>query len=174
MVLATAPPDLAIRRGTPAEAALAVDILAEASAWAATVAGEVWTAAELDVGAFAAAATRGELVLGLAGARPVAIMLLQTEDRLYWPEMAPGSALYVHKVAVRREVAARGWLTRLLDYAQRDARDRGIGFLRLDTMPRPKLRAMYERHGFRVLDEPPPIVNGRPMLRLEKPLGRTA
>jgi GNAT superfamily N-acetyltransferase len=169
-----APPHVSIRRGTPAEGAIAVDILAEASAWARTIGGEVWSPRELQAQAFSAAAARGELVLGLAGARPVATMLLQSEDRVYWPEMPPASALYVHKVAVRREAAAQGWLTRLLGYAERDARGRGIGWLRLDTMPRPKLRALYERHGFNVINEAPPIVNGRPMLRLEKRLDRSA
>jgi GNAT superfamily N-acetyltransferase len=47
---------------------------------------------------------------GLAwdGSDPVGTMLVATTDEDFWPEDAPGVALYVHKLAVARRAAGRG------------------------------------------------------------------
>lgn len=148
----------------------ALEILREAAAWAEARGMSVWARHDLLETDFTIAADAGELVLGYAGSEPVATMLLQVSDALYWPEAAPGSALYVHKVAIRRAAAGQGWLERLIGFADDEARARGIRFLRLDTVPRPVMQAMYERLGFAVVDAQPPIVKGRPMLRMQKAL----
>jgi len=95
-------------------------------------------------------------------------MLLQPDDRTYWPEAAPGTALYIHKVGVRRAFAGRGWLRRLVDFAADDARSRGLGRLRLDTLPGPALQSLYEGLGFSALVEPPYRVAGRTVIRMER------
>src|SRR5712671_667204 len=86
----------------PAAAAAAVAILREATEHFARRGIVVWTREELRESEFVAAAAAGELVLGYCGEEPAATMLLQTLDPRYWPEAAAGTALYVHKVAVRR------------------------------------------------------------------------
>jgi len=123
---------------------------------------------ELRDAEFQAAAAAGELILGFEGSEAAATMFLQSADAKYWPEAEPGSALYVHKVAVRRASAGRGWLQRLIYFAAREARDRGVPFLRLDTVHRPKMQAMYEELGFRVLVEEPIVMYGQQMIRLER------
>lgn len=148
----------------------ALSILHEAAAWAEARGMGIWASHELREQDFRIAADAGELVLGYEGSVPVATMLLQTSDDLYWPEAAPNSALYVHKLAIRRLVAGRGWLTRLIDFAVHEAQVRRVHLLRLDTVPRPVMQAMYERHGFVVVDAEPPIVKGRPMLRMQRVL----
>ena len=157
-----------IRRVSPGEADDALSIVREAAAWADAQGIAVWTPDELRIETFAAAARKSELVIGYAGQVAAATMLLQAEDPLYWPDEPRGSALYLHKVAVRRRYAGQSWLTRLIHFAADDALRSGIRRLRLDTVLRPKLSSMYERHGFRVLAEPPIIVAGRQMIRLER------
>jgi len=159
-----------IRRSGPEAAAEAVSILREAAAHFAQRGIEVWTEDELREDDFAAAARAGELIVGYTGALAAATMLLQPADLLYWPAAAPQSALYVHKVAVRRAFAGRGWLERLVAFAASEAGARGLPFLRLDTLEGPTLRALYERFGFVALAEPPIVVRGRRLIRMQRRL----
>ncbi len=157
-----------VRLALVAEAREAVTIIREAAAWAAARGTEVWAAHEIRDAAFEEAACRAELVIGYAGAAPVATMLLQTEDPVYWPQEAPACALYLHKVAIRRAFAGQGWLDRLIGFAVQVATQKDIARLRLDTILRPKLQSLYERHGFRRLAEEPLLIGGRQMIRMER------
>ena len=159
-----------IRRVGPEAADDAVSILREAARRVAERGIDVWTTDELRAADFAAAASAGELYLGYTGLEAVATMLLQTVDLVYWPQAEPGTALYVHKVAVRRSAAGCGWLRRLIDYAAGEAVARGVPFLRLDTLEGPTLRCLYEGLGFAALMEPPIQVRGRRLIRMERRL----
>jgi GNAT superfamily N-acetyltransferase len=130
----------------------------------------VWADAELREQDFLRAAGLGELVMGFSGDCSAATMLLQSSDPIYWPEAAPNTALYLHKIAVLREFAGRGWLTRLVDFAAQDARDRAIRRLRLDTLWRSPLQGLYARHGFVAVDEAALVMHGRLMMRMERAL----
>ena len=159
-----------VRRATRSEAPAALRVLREAAQWGISRNLPIWDPGQLSAASFSAAAVANELVLGYAGDTPVATMLLQSSDPLHWPEATPGSALYLHKVAVRRAWAARGWLSRLVDFAVRDARERRIAHLRLDTIHRPKLQSMYERLGFSVIPEEPRLLDGHWIIRMERTL----
>jgi len=144
----------------------AVSILKEAAAWALSRGIVVWRADELREQDFRKAALLGELVMGFNDGQAVATMLLQSSDPIYWSEIAPNTSLFLHKIAVRRAHAGRGWLGRLVEFADQDARRRNISWLRLDTLHGPPLRHLYEQHGFTVVDEPPVMHLGRPMIRM--------
>jgi GNAT superfamily N-acetyltransferase len=148
----------------------ALGILREAAAWALARGVDVWTDAELREPDFQAAAESGQLVMGFSGARSAATMLLQSADPVCWPDAEPDTALYLHKIAVRREFAGHGWLTRLIEFAVNDARDRGVGSLRLDTLCRSPLEGLYARHGFAALNGPPILVEGRLLTRMQREL----
>jgi GNAT superfamily N-acetyltransferase len=159
-----------VRRASRNEAAAALSVLLEAAQWGIHRNLPVWDPGQLSEASFSAAAVANELVLGYAGDTPVATMLLQSSDPIHWPEAAPGSALYLHKVAVRRAWAGQGWLPRLVEFAIRDARGRRISRLRLDTIHRPKLQSMYERLGFCVIPEEPRLLDGQCIIRMERTL----
>jgi len=148
----------------------ALGILREAATWALGRGVDVWADADLREWDFLAAAELGQLLMGFSGDRSAATMLLQTSDPVYWPDAAPHTALYLHKIAVRREFAGHGWLTRLIEFAANDARDRGVRWLRLDTLCRSPLEALYARHGFAALNEPPIAIGSRLMIRMEREL----
>jgi GNAT superfamily N-acetyltransferase len=159
-----------VRRASRNEAAAALSVLLEAAHWGIHRNLPIWDPGQLSEASFSAAALASELVLGFAGETPVATMLLQSSDPIHWPEATRGSALYLHKVAVRRAWAGRGWLSRLVEFAVRDARGRRIARLRLDTIHRPKLQSMYERLGFCVLPEEPRLLDGQCIIRMERTL----
>ena len=154
----------------PEFAGEALGILREAAVWALGRGVDVWVDAELREWDFVAAAELGQLLMGFSGDRSAATMLLQSSDPVYWPDAAPHTALYLHKIAVRREFAGHGWLTRLIEFAVNDARDRGVRWLRLDTLCRSPLEGLYARHGFAPLDEPPIVMGSRLMIRMEREL----
>jgi GNAT superfamily N-acetyltransferase len=57
----------------------------------------------------------------------------------------------VHRLAIRRACAGQGISTALLEWAVDRARTLGKRYLRLDCdADRPRLRAFYERFGFRL------------------------
>ena len=80
----------------------AVSILKEAAAWALSQGIVVWRTDELREEDFREAALLGELVMGFNDGQAVATMLLQSSDPIYWPEIAPSTSLFLHKIAVRR------------------------------------------------------------------------
>lgn len=95
-----------------------------------------------------------EMRLGLLDGQAAATMILQDADPLFWPELRAPDSLFVHKVAVKPALAGRGLAAELLRAARVEALSRGKTFLRLDTAAeRPKLRALYEGFGFRLVDE---------------------
>ena len=84
---------------------------------------------------------------------PAACMILIDHDPVFW-DLPKGEALYIHKLAVKREFAGKGYSKALIDYAKDTARERGIASVRLDTHQfRPKVRAIYEREGFECVKE---------------------
>jgi len=97
-------------------------------------------------------------------------MLLQRSDETYWPFDPDGEAHYLHKLAVRRIAAGKGWLGRLVRWAHEDAKRAGARYLRLDTLDRPKLRSMYENLGFRFVDSFSEHQYGETIVRLELPI----
>jgi GNAT superfamily N-acetyltransferase len=161
------PESVAIRIVGSEFAVAAVGILREASQWLDQRNLRGWAPSELQDAVFAVRADAGELVLGFVAGQPVACMLLQCTDELYWPEAARGTALYVHKLAVKRSSAGNHWSARLIRWAEDHARRRGISHLRLDTWADSPLRALYGSYGFRAVDRVPILVQGRAMTRMQ-------
>jgi GNAT superfamily N-acetyltransferase len=115
----------------------------------------LWNPQSFDECDYAAAARRDELVLGYDGSQPVATMLFQAQDRLFWPDDVDGEARYLHKVAVIAAARGCGWSERLITWARTEAQRAHVRFLRLDTAPRAKLMRLYERLGFEAVDTEP-------------------
>lgn len=163
-----------IKRATPEEAGEALSILREVAQWLVDIGRPLWPVESFQLDAVRRAALAGELILGFAESRPVASMQLQARDERFWPDDPPGEALYMHKVAVRRCAAAQQWSTRLIAWAREEAQNAGARFLRLDTADRHELLALYQRHGFYVVDERPRCVDDLMIYRLELPIGTSA
>ncbi|MGA5818415.1 GNAT family N-acetyltransferase [Kitasatospora sp. NPDC094028] len=88
---------------------------------------------------------RGHTWLVTVGGKVSGTVTLDRADAL-WSDVG-GEAVYVHRLAVRRLAKGLGGL--ILDWAGEQARQHGVGVLRLDCVAHnPALRAYYERQGF--------------------------
>ena len=110
----------------------------------------------------------GELIVGRVKGELASCMYLHNEDRLFWPHVSPGEAFYIHRLAVAREFAGRGYAHAMLDWAVNEARSKGRPFLRLDCEPRAKLLALYASAGYSRVDSAPIQVGEHFVVRHER------
>jgi GNAT superfamily N-acetyltransferase len=137
----------------PEASRAALGIWREAAQWLVDGGRPLWPPAIFDDGFITDAHTRGVILGAAIDGRVAGVALLQWRDELWWPDRPADGAAYIHKLAVARAAAGRGLAAALVAECERRARSRGIGTLRLDTArDRPKLRALYERLGFRPND----------------------
>lgn len=160
--------DQTVRFAGTEEAGEALAILQEAALWSARFGAPIWPVGEFTLANEEAFAAAGELVGAFELGRMVACMRLQSEDRIVWPGDSPGEALYVHKVALTRSHAGQGLVEHLVEFAINRARELEIPFVRLDTLPRPRMVSLYEGFGFTLVDAEPGEFGGRILVRLER------
>lgn len=85
---------------------------------------------------------------------PVACMALIDYDPAFWSDIPRGESLYIHKIAVKREYARKGFSKELIDFAKTKAKCLDINAIRLDChKTRYKVRAIYEKQGFVCVEE---------------------
>lgn len=127
--------------------AVAVEIMREAARWSLERGEKMWELDRLTEAHLAQRCSPHEVFIGELAGESVVTALIQDRDPDIWPD--DGTALIIHKLAVRRAHAGRGFANRMLDFAAEHTRSRGRKWLRLDTdATRPKLREFYERAGF--------------------------
>jgi GNAT superfamily N-acetyltransferase len=159
---------LAIAREGVEAVAEADALIHEAAAWLNACGLTLWGPNELSYDDLLAVARAGELVIGRVDGEAASCMYLHTEDPLFWPECAPREAFYIHRLAVKRAFAGRGFAQRMLDWAEAEARAQGRMFLRLDCEPRAKLLALYREAGFAPVDPGLVLVTGHWVVRQQK------
>jgi len=128
------------------------DILVEASRWVDSLGVVMWDEGELDAARIAAEAAAGQFVIAEVDGDAAGVIRFQLEDLLFWPDLpSPQESAFVHRLAVRRKFKGQGVSDALLAWSVDRARSLGKRHLRLDCdESRPKLRALYERLGFRL------------------------
>jgi len=166
---------LEVRRAGRKDLLTAIDILEEASSWVASLGMDGW-----EPGSFRAPESighralrddfaAGDLYLARRDGRPVATITLRSSDPLYWPG-APEDALYVHRLAVRRDAVGSGVGHSLLRWSEEKAIARGRSFLRLDCpSTNPVLLGFYRSAGFEHGGDL--VVGGLQLSLLQKPCG---
>jgi GNAT superfamily N-acetyltransferase len=143
-----------IRVAAPFEAKLVSEILTEAAAWLDGRGIPLWSPEQVSPAAVSPEVQAGLYFLAWVGPVAVGSMRLTTSDPAFWPEAAPGEALYLHRLAVRRAAAGGRVSSQLLRWASGHARASGARYLRLDCETfRHSLRGMYERFGFQYHSE---------------------
>ena len=109
-----------------------------------------------------------ELIVGRVAGELASCMYLHHEDRLFWPHVREGEAFYIHRLAVARAFAGRGYAHAMLEWAENEARAKERPYLRLDCEPRGKLLALYAHAGYRRVDSAPIQVGEHFVVRHEK------
>jgi GNAT superfamily N-acetyltransferase len=148
-----------IRRARPDEAGTVADMWDEAGRWLASIGSDQWQY-PARAGRIAASIVAGECWLVERDGDPVATVTLDSyADPDFWTlDDEPDSALYAHRMVVRRAAAGARLGSALLDWACARAEGVGRGWLRLDAWrTNERLRAYSEGEGFalvRVVDAP--------------------
>jgi GNAT superfamily N-acetyltransferase len=124
-----------------------LDLLAEASAWTASMGFANWPARFPDA-IVSRGIAKGELYVGEEADVVVATAALAWSDPMFWGARADDAG-YVHRLAVRRDRAGAGLGAEIIEWAARQVSDAGREWLRLDAaadnLP---LCSYYERLGF--------------------------
>ena len=157
------PESVEIVRAEASEADVASEILLEAARWLTETGREMWYPAELSPDKLQPLVDAGELYLARLDGVPVGTVVLQWEDREFWPDVPNGQSAFIHRLAVRRSVAGAGvstavfaWArataaTAVFAWARATAATAGRKYLRLDCDgARPGLCRVYESAGFRL------------------------
>jgi GNAT superfamily N-acetyltransferase len=141
-----------IRQARASDARVVEEILLEASAWVDAMGVVMWEEGELDAACIAAEIDAGQFFIADVDGDPAGVIRFQLEDRLFWPDLpSPNESAFVHRLAVRRRYKGQGVSDALLAWSVDRARGLSKRHLRLDCdESRPKLRALYERLGFRL------------------------
>lgn len=163
-------PRRTVRFAESAEARIATEILNEAAEWTKQFGCPIWPPEEIHFHKIREAALAEALVVGIEKNSIVACMQVYDRDQVHWPDDS-SPALYLHKLAVRRSAAGRGWLEDLIYWALRRARAKKARLLRLDTIPAGRLPELYSRFGFREIDPEPRLIDGRLLVRMERRVG---
>ena len=139
-----------IRRARESDTPLVSSVLCEAATWLRERGTPLWSEDDLLPEALMHDVRSGLYHLALMGETAAGTLKLQESDPLIWPDVEADEALYLHRLAVRRQFAG-GQLSRaLLDYAAVLARHTGRRYLRLDCdASRVRLRELYRSMGFR-------------------------
>jgi GNAT superfamily N-acetyltransferase len=126
-------------------------MLLEAARWVDALGVTMWEEGELDFAQIAKEVAKGQFVIALADEVPAGALRFQVADPQFWPDLATDDSAFVHRLVVRRAFKGQGVSSALLGWAVAHARSLGKRYLRLDCdADRGKLRALYERFGFRL------------------------
>jgi len=159
---------LLIARGTLDDVAEADVLIRETADWLIRKGEPLWGPNETSLDELMRVARLGELVIGRVAGELASCMYLHDEDRVFWPQVAPHEAFYIHRLAVARKFAGRGHAHAMLEWAVLEARANGRPFLRLDCEPREKLLALYRSAGYVPIDSAPIQVGEHFVVRHEK------
>ena len=143
---------LVIREASPVDTPMIADTLIEAAKWVEQLDGTVmWVEGELEEDRVRAEVHGGMFVVAEFEGQIAGALRFQLEDQLFWPDLDSRDSAFVHRLAVRRAFAGQGVSTALLEWTVDRARALGKRYLRLDCdAERSRLRAFYERFGFRL------------------------
>jgi len=142
---------IAVRAARPQEAGIVEHLLRDAAQWVDALGVVMWDEGELDSTRLAREVTDGQFFVAEVDGAVAGAIRFQVEDLLFWPDIEQGDSAFVHRLVVARAFKGQGVSAALLDWSIEHARAMGKRFLRLDCdAERAKLRALYERFGFRL------------------------
>jgi GNAT superfamily N-acetyltransferase len=139
-----------IRQATPHDVDTICDILGEAARWLTEAGMTMWRDNELTAARITDDVAANLFFLAEFDGEPAGTIKFQLEDPLFWPDLPQGEAAYIHRLAIKRRFAGTGVSNALMQWAVDRSRSLGRRYVRLDCeASRPRLRAVYERFGFR-------------------------
>ena len=141
---------LSIRQALTQDIDTVSDILREAARWLQERGMPMWCDNELLRENIASDVHSGSFFLAESEGEAAGTVRFQLEDQLFWPDVPQHDSAFIHRLAVRRRYAGGEVSSALLLWSIGRTRALGRRYIRLDCeVSRPRLRAIYERIGFR-------------------------
>ncbi len=141
---------ISIRQATIQDTAIVSDVLLEAALWLQQSGRSLWHESEVSPESISKDVANGLFFIAEWAGEPAGTIKFQLEDLLFWPDISQEESAFVHRLAVRRHYSGGKVSSALLTWAVEQAQTLGRYYLRLDCdASRPRLRAVYERFGFR-------------------------
>jgi GNAT superfamily N-acetyltransferase len=126
-------------------------ILLDTVSWLNEMGQPLWDADEITWASLSKSYKASDFFIAYNDGKPSGCMALVDHDPFFWPDVAKGEALFIHKLAVIKTARKTGVADALMAFFKERGILRVVKSLRLDTHAlRPKLRAFYERHGFKL------------------------
>jgi GNAT superfamily N-acetyltransferase len=139
-----------IRQAMPQDVKVVSDILGEAARWLDQRGMSLWKVGELSPTNIADDVNASLFFLAECNGEAAGTVKFQLEDLVFWPDMLQEESAFIHRLAVKRDFDGGRVSSVLLRWAVERTRSLGRRYLRLDCeASRPRLRAIYERFGFR-------------------------
>ena len=160
---------MTVRAAREGDVELVAALIDDATAWVGELGFRQWPL-PFPREEIAAAIARGEVFLAEVDGDAVATVTVLEADPFFWGTREP-DALYVHKLAVRRDQAGRGIGAALVDWVDCVAVGSGREYLRLDCLRDDAgIRRYYERLGFEYRGDLDDVPRGLVVSLYERPV----
>lgn len=142
--------EIIIKQAKPEDIPVLESILFDTVDWLNEMGQPLWRATEVSWDMLSRHYQISDFYIAYSDGKPAGCMALVDYDPFFWPDVKKGESLFIHKLAVTKTARKSGISDALIEFFKRQGTKRGVKTLRLDTHAlRPKLRAFYERHGFK-------------------------
>lgn len=129
------------------------EVLTEAANWLDSIGQSMWKAENLTADVLLKSYQPQEMKLCYEQDQLIGVYILQWYDPLFWAELEPKEAGILHKLAVCREFAGKGYGRKMVESAVQLCREQESSTLRLNCGTfRSRLRNFYEGCGFEFMD----------------------
>jgi GNAT superfamily N-acetyltransferase len=140
---------ISVRQATLEDLSTVTEILSEAAAWLEWQNMGLWQPEHISEAVVCQDIELGLFYIAVCEGVAAGVIIFQTEDSIFWPDIPQADSAFLHRLAVRRRFAGGGVSTQILQWAVERSRELGKHFLRLDCVAdRPRLRSIYEQFGF--------------------------
>ncbi|MBH8563164.1 GNAT family N-acetyltransferase [Nostoc sp. CENA67] len=141
---------ISIRQATIQDTVIVSNVLLEAALWLQQRGIPLWHHSEVSSNSIFEDVAKGLFFIAEYAGEPVGIIKFQLEDLIFWPDIFQEDSAFVHRLAVKRRYSGGKVSSALLTWAVKYAQTLDKRYLRLDCdAARPRLKAVYERFGFR-------------------------
>ena len=141
--------NITIKQATEAEISIIESILLDTVNWLNEMNQALWEEKETKWSFLGARYAIDEFYIALIDGKPSGCMVLTEHRPFYWIDEDTTNSLFLHKLAVVKAAKHMGVGNSLMEYAEKFAATHNNSSIRLDCDEyRPKLREIYEKHGF--------------------------
>jgi GNAT superfamily N-acetyltransferase len=146
--------ELIIRTIRTAELDQFASILLEGALWLLNEGKEMWSADQISTESLLSHNSFNDMYMGFVNKEAAAVMILQEEDAMMWPDDRPNESLYLHKLCIYRKFAKSGVSADMIEWAKLHAENLHKRYLKLDcAADRPRLCEYYMKQGFQKVKE---------------------